>query len=128
MFDIGFWELCLIGVVALLILGPDRLPGVARTAGLWIGRARRFMSDVKADIDKELKSDELRAIKDIGRNLQDTTKDLQDVGGELNENVVSDDTLAEAINESAVATGGETAASSHATSTQPPSKKNAGAG
>ncbi len=60
MFDIGFWELALIGVVALLVIGPERLPRVARTAGLWLGRARRFVSSVKADIDRELAADELK--------------------------------------------------------------------
>ena len=60
MFDIGFWELSLIGVVALLVIGPERLPGVARTAGLWFGRIGRFVSDIKLDIDKELKAEELK--------------------------------------------------------------------
>jgi sec-independent protein translocase protein TatB len=60
MFDIGFWELAVIGVVALLVIGPERLPRVARTAGLWLGRARRFVSSVKADIDRELAADELK--------------------------------------------------------------------
>jgi sec-independent protein translocase protein TatB len=62
MFDIGFWELSLIGVVALLVIGPERLPGVARTAGLWFGRISRFVSDIKVDIDKELKADELKKV------------------------------------------------------------------
>ena len=60
MFDIGFWELAIIGVVALLVIGPERLPRVARTAGLWLGRARRFVSTVKADIDREIAADELK--------------------------------------------------------------------
>jgi sec-independent protein translocase protein TatB len=60
MFDIGFWELTIIGVVALLVIGPERLPRVARTAGLWLGRARRFVSTVKADIDREIAADELK--------------------------------------------------------------------
>ena len=60
MFDIGFWELAIIGVVALLVIGPERLPRVARTAGLWLGRARRFVSTVKADIDRELAADALK--------------------------------------------------------------------
>jgi len=60
MFDIGFWELCLIAVVALLVFGPDKLPGVARTAGLWVGRARRFVTSVKQDIDRELRLKELQ--------------------------------------------------------------------
>lgn len=62
MFDIGFWELTLIGIVALLVIGPERLPRVARTAGLWFGKARYFISNVKADIDKELKAEELKRI------------------------------------------------------------------
>jgi len=60
MFDIGFWELCLIAVVALLVFGPDKLPGVARTAGMWIGRTRRFVTTVKQDIDRELRLKELQ--------------------------------------------------------------------
>lgn len=62
MFDIGFWELFLIGVVALLVIGPERLPGLARKAGLWLGRGRRFVSQVKADIDREIAADELRRV------------------------------------------------------------------
>ena len=62
MFDIGFWELLVIGVVALLVIGPERLPKVARTAGLWLGRARRFVSSVKADIDREIAADELKKV------------------------------------------------------------------
>lgn len=60
MFDIGFWELTTIAIIALLVIGPDKLPGVARTAGKWVGRARRFVGDVKTDIDRELKQEELR--------------------------------------------------------------------
>ena len=60
MFDIGFWEITTIAVIALLVIGPDKLPGVARSAGKWVGRARRFVGDVKTDIDRELKQDELR--------------------------------------------------------------------
>ena len=64
MFDIGFWEICLIAVVALLVFGPEKLPEAARTAGLWVGRARRFISTIKQDIDKELHLQEVQdAIK-----------------------------------------------------------------
>jgi len=62
MFDVGFWELALIALVALLVIGPERLPKVARTAGLWIGRGRRFIGSVKAEIDREIKSEELKEI------------------------------------------------------------------
>jgi len=62
MFDVGFWELALVGLVALLVVGPERLPRLARTAGLWIGRGRRMLSSVKAEIDRELKAEELKQI------------------------------------------------------------------
>ena len=62
MFDVGFFELMLIGIVALLVVGPERLPKVARAAGMWLGRGRRFIGSVKDDIDRELKADELRQI------------------------------------------------------------------
>ncbi len=64
MFEIGFWEIVVIGVIALVVLGPERLPQVARTAGLWMGKARGFVRTVKADIDRELAADELRQILD----------------------------------------------------------------
>lgn len=62
MFDIGFWELTLIGIVALLVIGPERLPKVARTVGLWVGRMRGFVMSVKADIDKEMRAEDLKRI------------------------------------------------------------------
>jgi sec-independent protein translocase protein TatB len=62
MFDIGFWELSIIMVVALLVIGPERLPGLARKAGLYLGKARRFVSSVKNDINQELKAEELKRI------------------------------------------------------------------
>jgi sec-independent protein translocase protein TatB len=62
MFDVGFFELLLIGIVALLVVGPERLPKLARSAGMWLGRGRRFISSVKDDIDREIKADELRQI------------------------------------------------------------------
>lgn len=62
MFDIGFFELVLIAIVALLVIGPERLPHVARSAGLWLGKMRGFVTSVKADIDQELKAEELKKI------------------------------------------------------------------
>lgn len=64
MFDVGFWELALVGLVALLVVGPERLPKLARTAGLWVGRGRRMLTSVKAEIDRELKAEELKQILD----------------------------------------------------------------
>jgi len=60
MFDIGFWEIAIIGVVGLLVIGPERLPGVARTVGTWVGKTRRFINQVKTDVSTELKQEELR--------------------------------------------------------------------
>ncbi|NEX21411.1 twin-arginine translocase subunit TatB [Thiorhodococcus mannitoliphagus] len=62
MFDVGFQELLLIGVVALIVVGPERLPKLARTAGMWVGRARRTLSSVKQEIDRELKAEELKQV------------------------------------------------------------------
>lgn len=81
MFDVGFWELLLIGVVTLLVVGPDRLPEVARTAGKWVLKARRFVAGVKSDFQTELESGELHKIlgdqkeqiKEL-RSMVDTTR------------------------------------------------------
>jgi len=64
MFDIGFTELLVIGVVALIVVGPERLPRVARTAGALLGRLQRYVADVKADINREVELEELRKMKD----------------------------------------------------------------
>jgi sec-independent protein translocase protein TatB len=60
MFDIGFWEVIFIAIITLLVVGPERLPRVARTAGLWVGKIRGFVTSVKADIDRELATEELK--------------------------------------------------------------------
>ena len=64
MFDIGFSELLVIGLVALIVIGPERLPRVARTLGILAGRLQRYVADVKADINREVELDELRKMKD----------------------------------------------------------------
>ncbi|MBH1961885.1 MAG: twin-arginine translocase subunit TatB [Rhodocyclales bacterium] len=63
MFDIGFSELMVIAVVALIVIGPERLPKVARTAGLLSGRLRRYVGDVKADISREMQLEELKRMQ-----------------------------------------------------------------
>ena len=86
MFDVGFFELLLIAVVALLVVGPERLPKLARTAGMWLGRGRRFINSVKADIDKEMKADELRQILEKQKQnnplheiIEDTRQDFEQI-------------------------------------------------
>ncbi len=85
MFDIGFLELCIIGIVALLVIGPERLPAAARTAGRWVGKARRMVSSIQSEIESELKLNELQEFKksqgleEIDKLIDDTKKNL-DVG------------------------------------------------
>ena len=63
MFDVGFSELMVVGVVALVVIGPERLPKVAKTVGHLLGRAQRYVSDVKGDIQREFELDELRKMR-----------------------------------------------------------------
>jgi sec-independent protein translocase protein TatB len=76
--DIGFSELMVIGVVALLVIGPERLPRVARTAGHLLGRFQRYVSEVKADINREIDLAELKNIRssmeDAARSIESTVK------------------------------------------------------
>ncbi|MCP5269121.1 MAG: Sec-independent protein translocase subunit TatB [Zoogloeaceae bacterium] len=63
MFDIAFSEMLIIAVVALIVLGPERLPKVARTAGHLLGRMQRYVNDVKSDINREMQLDELKKLQ-----------------------------------------------------------------
>jgi sec-independent protein translocase protein TatB len=78
MFDVGFWELTIIALVALIVIGPERLPKVARTAGLWLGRGRRFIANVKADIDQEIKAEELKEILDKQARMANPVHEILD--------------------------------------------------
>ena len=74
MFDIGFSELLVIGVVALIVIGPEKLPRVARTVGHLAGRLQRYVSDVKADINREIELEELRKMRD---SMQQAATDME---------------------------------------------------
>ncbi|MBT8144527.1 MAG: Sec-independent protein translocase protein TatB [Gammaproteobacteria bacterium] len=74
MFDIGFWEISLIFVLGLLILGPERLPRVARSTGLWLGKARNTMRKLQREIQRELMIEETRAAVDEARRAYDEVK------------------------------------------------------
>ena len=65
MFDIGFTELLLVGLVALVVLGPERLPGAVRTASLWIGRIKRSFNSIKAEVEREIVDHVLKARRSI---------------------------------------------------------------
>ncbi len=80
MFDVGFWELAIIAVVALMVLGPERLPRAARTAGLWVSKARRTVTTMKAEIERELDVEEMKKV--VG---QDTVETLQEFKQEVKE-------------------------------------------
>lgn len=79
MFDIGFAEILIVGVVALIVLGPDRLPHALKTAGLWVGRIKRAIGSVQKEISEELRVEEMRqAAKNqqehLEQNLETLTK------------------------------------------------------
>lgn len=92
MFDVGFSEILVIAVVALIVIGPERLPKVARTMGILLGRMQRYVNDVKADISREMELEELRKLqsemKDAAQTFETTvTKEINDTGQALNQTV-----------------------------------------
>lgn len=83
MFGIDGWELLIIGVIAVIVLGPERLPKAARFAGLWVRRARAQWYSVKSELERELAADELK------RSLQDTRRAVADIDAEITDHVRS---------------------------------------
>ncbi len=109
MFDISFTELMLVGVVALIVIGPEKLPKVARTVGHLLGRAQRYVNDVKGDIQREVEIDELRKMKqemesaaqsvqssftktesEIRQGLQEPINDMNSIGEGLKKDSLAD--------------------------------------
>jgi sec-independent protein translocase protein TatB len=78
MFDFGFSELAVVAVIGLIVLGPERLPRVARQMGQWLGKLQRYVSDVKSDINRQMDLEELRKlqteVKDAASNLESSFK------------------------------------------------------
>ena len=76
MFDFGFSEMAIIAIVGLVVLGPERLPKVARQLGQWLGKLQRYVSDVKSDISRQMELEELRKLqgemKDAASGIEDT--------------------------------------------------------
>ncbi len=83
MFDVGFSELFVIALVALIVLGPKRLPEVARTAGQWLARFRRFVSDVKQDFDRELQHADLAELQKLKQELDETRRAVEETSSRL---------------------------------------------
>ncbi len=87
MFDFGFSEMLVVAIVGLVVLGPERLPRVARQAGQWLGKLQRYVADVKTDINRQMELDELRklqtevtgAARELEASLQSTATETQAV-------------------------------------------------
>jgi sec-independent protein translocase protein TatB len=89
MFDIGFAELVLVGVVGLLVIGPERLPGAIRTGSLWLNRLKRGFNDIKREVQQELHNDEvMQQLRETGQQLKTQAnqlgQDLDSAGAGLN--------------------------------------------
>ena len=82
MFEVGFSEVVIIAIIALVILGPERLPKVARTLGFWVGKARRMVADVKSDIDREMRESELADLRKLGDEITDVKDEIEKTGSD----------------------------------------------
>ncbi len=86
MIDLGVSKLALIAVVALVVIGPERLPKVARMAGNLLGRAQRYMAEVKSEVNRQVELDELKKMQEAANSaMQDVKSSMSDVGSTLNE-------------------------------------------
>ena len=77
MFDFGFWEIAIIGIITLIVVGPEKMPALARKAGLYVGKFKKFVSKIQNDINNEIKSEELKeqlSIKDEESSLSQTVE------------------------------------------------------
>ena len=116
MFDIGFSELLVIAVVALIVIGPERLPKVARTMGHLFGRMQRYVNDVKADISREMELEELRKLQ---ANVQSAARSFEDsFSKEIRETEAQLQSVADAVPSAAQETPAAPAATSHSTAGQ----------
>ncbi len=86
MFDVGFWEFALIGVITLIVVGPERMPAIARKAGQYAGKVKRFVSKIQEDIGDEFESDKLKehlSLEDKDSNIveifEETKKSLNEI-------------------------------------------------
>ncbi len=112
MFEIGFTELVLVAIVALIVVGPERLPGAVKTASLWIGRAKRSFNQVKTEIEKEINADEIRrqlhnesiladlakAKKKADSLVSETRKNIDGINAEVNATLKSEEAKLAASN------------------------------
>lgn len=101
MIDIGVTKLAIIGAIALLVIGPEKLPGLAKTAGTLLGRARRYVADVKAEVNRSMELDELKKMKDtVESAARDVESSIQTSAADFEKSWA--DTSAPAISSDAV--------------------------
>ena len=98
MFDVGFWEILLILGLALVVIGPERLPGAARQAGFWVGKARRYIEGVRSEVEEELDVSEFKRILhnqevQINELQQQIKSSVDNVGSEISKDIPSSDIL-----------------------------------
>ena len=113
MFEIGFQELFLLGVIALLVVGPERLPGLARTVGVWVGKAQRLVGQVRADVEREIRAEELKqSMKEYSPagTLTDMRKEMEDLASEVSRPVATDGNTTTTTTTTEGATAAEVAA------------------
>lgn len=86
MFEVGFSEICMVALVALLVIGPEKLPKVARMTGFWVAKSKRMLASVKQEINEELQAEELRqslknqtGVNEFKKILDDTSNDLRSI-------------------------------------------------
>lgn len=101
MFDIGFWELALLAVIGLIVLGPERLPNVARTLGLWAGRARMYVRNLTSELEREVNTADLR------RDLASMRDEVEQGGRRLEAEARGDNGADEAASKAGEAESGE---------------------
>ena len=80
MFDFGFWEIAIIGIITLIVVGPEKMPAIARKAGLYFGKLNRFFNKVKSDINEELRMDEIKEQMSMDEEkiiISEVTEDIQ---------------------------------------------------
>ncbi|MDQ7073464.1 MAG: Sec-independent protein translocase protein TatB [Gammaproteobacteria bacterium] len=86
MFDIGFWELFLIAVVALVVVGPERLPKLVRVTGLWVGRANASFQSIRSEISRELRAEELKQALNKTVDLDELSMESDSIESQANKN------------------------------------------
>ncbi len=95
MIDIGVTKLAIVGAIALLVIGPEKLPGVARTVGALMGRARRYVADVKSEVNRSMELDELKKMKDtVEGAARDVEQSIQTSAADFDKNWTEATTLA----------------------------------